>query len=606
MQGTWIRGYVGVCVLALVLTACGQSALPTAAPVPTRPAATPANTAVTSVATTPIPEPEISGSGNPVAGYPPERVKELLAENFYLGGMRYGKEKEPVYGGTAVFPHFTNIPTSDPSYSSSITLQRVNGPITGAGHFARPKWDNVFEPEPFLAKSWEATQDFTVWTFRLREDVKWHDGEPVTAEDFKFWIELSTFPPPGRRVTWVGVWSSLKEVQAIDRYTIRLVLKTPAPHFMETNFYRGVMSHPKHLAEPLVKSKAAVEPADFKWVSVGPYKFDSYAQGSLFKLVRNPFYFEKDAKGRAMPYMDGIDFPIIPDNTVIVSAFRAGRIDTTARSAGYHLLPDQVGLIRKSVGNKAWFTRFTHVAWGISLNALKPPFDDLSLRRAVNLYFNRQEGIRLVTGGYGIPGGVMVPGSYWANPDILTWPGYNPATKAQDQAEAKRLVAASGLAGSKVNLVSRDLYEYLAVFWEAQLRELGLNPSIEIVDGNIETERNVTGNFHAVVRPGGSMLPSQALTAFVTTNPQNGHKHGDTKIDEYDAAIQGALDPKERRRILWEAERYIIVEKAYYPVFWREEAVVAYRTHIKGVWVPGTSINLLNDQTFVWIDNSAR
>lgn len=606
MHRPWASGLALAGILSLVLSACGGGAAPTSvptAPIPTATkAATPAGTPLV-----PTPTPQLGQSGVPVAGYPAERVKELLAENYYLGGMKYGAGEEPKYGGSPIFAHRADPTSSDPMVCGSITCFRVNAPMGGIGNLVRPKRSNVFEAEPSLATHWETSGDFTTWTFHLREDVKWHDGVGFTADDVKFWIDLATFPPAGRRAAYAGVFGPLKEVQVVDKYTVRLVEKQPTPHLMETLFATAsILSHPKHLTEPRLAAKATVEPADYGWVYLGPYKLDLYQKGSSLSVVRNPTYYEKDEKGRSLPFLDAITFPFITDTTAIVSAFRAGKLDATAAGSGYHLSPSHVMSIKKTLGDKAWFARMPFVAWGPGLNAITAPFNNLNVRQAVQLYTDRQEGIKLVWGGFAVEGGIMVPGSYWANPDILTWPGFNPATKAKDQAEGKRLLEEAGLVGSPVTITCRDNYIPTCEFMDQQLRGLGFASKIQVVDSNLLDSLTSSGRFQISATPGGATLPSRALAGYLTTNPASSIKHGDMKIDEYHTKILETIDPAERRRVLFEAERYIILEKAYYPSWYREEALLGYRTHIRGLWIPGERGDQTIEYATTWVDNSRR
>ena len=260
--------------------------------------------------------------------------------------------------------------------SSTISTQGLTGLMTGIGGLIRPQRGDTFTPEPFLALSWEVADNFTVWTFKLRQDVKWHDGVQFTAEDMKFWIDLQRTPPKGRRLAATGDdWGPLKEVQVIDPYTIRLVLTAPTPFLLEsTTDPKAALGHPKHLALPQIeKGNVKVQMSDTNWVGLGPFKFDVYDAGSRMRVVRNPNYFEKDAKGRSLPYLDAIDSPIIPDSSVGVSAFRAGRIEGTARGSGYHLSPAHVIAINKDLKGKAWFLRTYYSGWGPGFNASKAP-----------------------------------------------------------------------------------------------------------------------------------------------------------------------------------------------------------------------------------------
>lgn len=612
MKVRLVQLFVFAMIAALTATACGPAAAPTAAPAPVAtakpsapPTAAPSGpvSAPTEAAASPVFDP------NGRYSYPIERVKELLAENFYLSGMAYGAGQEAQYGGVAVFAHRLDIPSADPMFTGTISLNGLSSQLTGKGNLVRQKRSNVYEAEAFLARSWTVEDDSKVWTFKLRPEVKWHDGTPLTAEDVKFWIDLASFPPAGRKTaSYKSDFGPLKEVQAVDPLTVRLILKESTPLLLETLASGGVvLSHPRHLAQPIIeKGNLRVQMSDMNWVSIGPFKFESYDVGSRFKTVRNPYYFEKDEKGRALPYLDAIDSPIIPDSNTGVSAFRAGRVHGTARGSGYHLLPGQVAGIKKDIKDKAWFIRSPYVAWGPNLNATAPPFSEVKLRKAVQLFVDRQEGIQLVWGGFAIESGLMVPGSYWSNPELRTWPGFNPATKKQDRAEAAKLLQESGLANAKVGITCRDNYVSTCEFMYQQFQQLGLDPRIELVSTVLESERLQSGNYQANAFPGGASLPGTLLVGYLTANPLNSVKHGDTKIDDYNRLVQTTIDPEKRRAIVWEAEKYVIFDKAYYPMWFREESVIAYRTFIKGIWVPGSSTSDNNEMATAWIDPKAR
>ena len=593
--------------LVFVLAACGTSAAPTATPSPAKAVPTPTQVAVTS------PTPGTTASSPHMTqaaqtSYSPEKVKELLANGFYLGGMQYAPGEEPQIGGTLTVSNRGDLPGADPMLSSGISSNNILSSIHGEGSLLRPKRSNIFEPEAHIAESWTSNEDSTIWTFKLRKDVKWHDGTGLVAEDLKWWIDLAYFPPTGRRTAYIGTFGPLKEVQAPDAYTLKLIMKQSAPHVLaEIMNNAAAPTHPRHLLKPLADAgNVLVSMQDANWVSVGPYKVDSYQKGSSFKSVRFDQYYEVDAKGRRMPYLDAVFYPFIPDRTVAVSAFRAGRIDGTSRGTGHHLTPDLVDGIKRSLGNKAWFMRLSYLSWGAGLQATKPPFNDQRVRTAIHLYSDRDQWTQLVYGGYGLVGTTMVPGSSWSNPDYVNWPGFNPKTKAQDQAEAKRLMKEAGVEGMPINVICRDVYIPNCEFMELTLRGLGFVPKLDIMDINRQTTLLQAGNFQLDMRPGGTGNPSTLLTAFVTTNPLNTHKHGDVQVDKYHELIQTTIDPTMRQKLTWEADKYITVDKAWYPHWGWEEAVVAYRTYVKGMWIPGEQVQNNNDMSEVWIDKKVR
>ena len=606
----WMRAFPPLLALILVLSACGPGATPTATPAAAIPTAVAPRPALTAGAT-PTTASAASANDLKVSPYPPEKLKALVADGFLVHGMQFARGEEPQYGGTAIFTHRMDIPSSDPMVTSTISLTGLTKEVTGAGSLVRPKQENNWEVEGYLAQSWETSADFKEWTFKLHPDIKWHDGAPLTAQDIKFWIDLAVFPPAGRKqATFALGFGPLKEVQVIDPLTVRFIEKEPVPFLLETMPGASAatsLSHKRDLTQKeLDKGNIKVNMSDLGWVSVGPFKIDKYDVGSRFKVVRNPYYFEKDEKGRQMPYLDGIDNPIIPDSQTGVSAFRAGRVDGTARGSGYHLNPGQVMSVKKDLKGKVWFARSFYSGWGVIPNATVAPFNELKLRKAVQLFIDRDEWAQLAYGGYASPGGATFPGSFWANPAVVTWPGYNPATKKQDREEALRLVKEAGYTNARFGILCRDNYLFNCEAADSQLRQMGLNSYIDIADTNRQAERSQTGQYQTQLGSLGADLPGNLLTAWLTTNPLATNKAGDTKIDDYDKRLSTTVDPMKRRDLVWEVEKYLLQDQVYaFPGPW-EEATVAYRTYIKGMWVSGANPLGNNSHQTVWMDQKLR
>ena len=157
-----------------------------------------------------------------------------------LGGVKYGGVvngygEEPQYGGVAVFSHRRDLPSSDPMFSGTISLHNVGGAIWGRGNLLRVKRENNFEVEGYLAQSWEVSDDFKTWDFKLHPNILWHDGTPFTADDVVYWVNLANDPPEGRRTsTWaVTLFGDMASVEAVDKLTVRFNLNNPAPNWPE-------------------------------------------------------------------------------------------------------------------------------------------------------------------------------------------------------------------------------------------------------------------------------------------------------------------------------------------------------------------------------------
>ena len=198
-----------------------------------------------------------------------------------------------------------------------------------------------------------------------------------------------------------------------------------------------------------------VAPADVGYVGTGPFKFKSYEPGVAIELTRFDRYWGKDEQGRQLPYLDGIVYNIIKSPAAMHAAFRAGQLDVGANQGGYYVSPDLIAAYRQSMGDSVYFLeRAGGETDSIAFNTLRPPFDDIRVRRAVALWVDRQSSIDILGHGVGkVVAGFSDPSM--SNPDFMTWPGYNPATKVADRAEARRLLAEAGYAnGLELTIVT--------------------------------------------------------------------------------------------------------------------------------------------------------
>ena len=218
-------------VLIMVVAACGESAAPPTSsdgPTPT-PVASDVASPTPAAASTPagdVPLPAISG-------YSPERVKEMLAQKMYLSTMSYGRGETPQYGGEAVYSNKAD-PMVDDTMYGSITTRNVFGAVTGDGGLVMYNRNQNDQFAGYLAESWAASEDFKTWTFKLRPDVKWHDGDALVAEDIKWFIELAVKPPKGRKASGLyNVLIDMESVQVIDPRTVQLKFKVTSPFLLE-------------------------------------------------------------------------------------------------------------------------------------------------------------------------------------------------------------------------------------------------------------------------------------------------------------------------------------------------------------------------------------
>ena len=213
-----------------------------------------------------------------------------------------GTEEEPttlVYGSS----DYTRInPAMDEH--GEINLLLFNG-LTGHDG------DNAVVPA--LAKSWDFDEETCTYTFHLEEDVRWHDGEPFTAEDVRFTIEAIMDPENGSENA--PNFEDVEKITVIDDHTISFRLSAPNVAFLD---YMTMAILPKHLLEG-----EDMQTSDFfrSPIGTGPYKLASWDEGQAITLEKNADYF------RGEPNIDTIVFKIVPDDNAKALQLRAGELD---------------------------------------------------------------------------------------------------------------------------------------------------------------------------------------------------------------------------------------------------------------------------------------
>ena len=566
-----------VATLALV-GACGSSEDPTAVPQPTA-------TAIPGATSTPAPTATPEGM--------------------------------PKFGGILVHAIRGDLKQkNDPMFRNAIPESEVQQPLYGPGGLLATCEDDPWSRScPYLAESFDVNADFTVWTFKLRDNILWHDGVPMTAEDFKFWADLTlngredVGRAKSREASNLGNPSS---IEVLADNTIRITLNSPIINYPILIGDPGLeMSHPKHLAEPLFAAGEDVAPPDIDYVGAGPFKFLLYDKGSVVSLRRFENYFEEDEFGRQLPYLDGIDFPIISDREAMVAAFRAGRVDTTGRGNRVWFLPEQIETTVREMGDDVYFTPVPSGYRTLSFNtSMDAPWADERVRRAISLVPDFQLASTAIYGEFSTPAALYFPDSPWVTPDYMTWPGKNPATKAADIAEGKRLMAEAGFAdGFEVALTCRSGSWEVECEWIAEeLRsKLNITMTIDIVDNSTRGDRQCEGTYEAILNGGSSnaKFPESVqaqVGPFAEVSCSSNFYNNDLHVTVLTDRILQAKTFDERVAAARAVEKYVILDKVYGITFFASPYPFATRSYVKGVPNPISNPNSMQDSTRWWID----
>nr|WP_279326072.1 peptide-binding protein [Bacillus sp. FJAT-47783] len=280
------------------------------------------------------------------------------------------------------------------------------------------------EPIPDLAERWESSDGGKKWTFKLREDVLWHDGEPFTAEDVEFTYNIPL--NKGYNGPRGSYFSNFKEIKALNDYTVEISLKEPSTQFISRTTPYYIL--PKHiLGDVPISDLGEAEFNTKNPIGTGPFKFKEWKKGQYVKFVANEDYYE----GR--PYLDSLTYKIVPDTNALLSQFQAGDINYMSVSADD--VPAAQTLVERG---EATLTSVLSASWNwIAYNERNPLFQDKKVRQALTHGLNREEIIKFVLDGNGEPAHTAgIPFSWAYNEDI---PKFN-----YDPDKAKQLLLEAG------------------------------------------------------------------------------------------------------------------------------------------------------------------
>ncbi|MCF7916865.1 MAG: ABC transporter substrate-binding protein [Candidatus Omnitrophica bacterium] len=243
-------------------------------------------------------------------------------------------------GGRLVWP----VTTGPKSFNPIVAKETSTTAITGLIFEGLTRTNGITQKvEPNLAKSWKISADGKIWTFYLREDVSWFDGEPFTADDVVFTFNQLIFNPEVETSSRdiFTVEGKTIEVERIDRLTVRFNLPTKFAPFLQA-MSQNIL--PKHILAEVVKKGEfnyfwGINTKPDELVGTGLFKLKSYLPGERIVLEKNKKYWRKDKAGCRLPYLEEIIYVIVQNQDVALLKFLEGEIDyITVRGQDYPIV----------------------------------------------------------------------------------------------------------------------------------------------------------------------------------------------------------------------------------------------------------------------------
>ncbi|HET8579007.1 MAG TPA: peptide-binding protein, partial [Methylomirabilota bacterium] len=305
----------------------------------------------------------------------------------------------------------------------SLTSDQSSHEVGGMIYDGLVKFDKNLTTAPAMAEDWTFSKDCLSLTFRLRKDVRWHDGQPFTGEDVVF--TWKTLINPKTPAPFKQDFLQVKDVEALDPYTVRATY--PKPYAKALDSWNTYML-PKHLLEPYVADgKLRESPQNRFPIGTGPYRFREWKSGEKVVLVTNPNYYE----GR--PYLSRVVYRIIPSQATIFLELKAKGVDYSSLTAMQYARQTEYPAFRKAY-HKHRYPSGAYTFFGFNLKDTR--FADTRVRLAFAHAINKQELIDGVVLGLAREAtGPIRPGT-WAYTDQVRRYEYNPEKARQLLAEA--------------------------------------------------------------------------------------------------------------------------------------------------------------------------
>lgn len=470
--------------------------------------------------------------------------------------------------------------------------------------------------EPALAESWDLDPSGTIYTFKLRRNVRFHNdpvfpdgqGRSLTAKDVVNCFAAICEKGKGDAAFWLfqdkvegadAYYDSGKRdgkvsgITALDERTVRITLTRPCPNFLQSIAGAGCWIWPQELLDNY--SSDLFRHA----IGTGPFRLNSARPEEVIVLERNHQYWGQDAEGRSLPYLDAVRVTLVPDKEKEITEFLKGRLSMVAE-----LSLQSINVLADSVDRTTGVRRFNTLSTPAlavqfyGFNASKPPFNDVRIRRAFALALDRRHLVDSVLHGLAVVAdhGLVAPGLPQYPYDLVAGIPYNPDS-------ARKLMAQAGFPGGKgfprIQLqVNNYGFGYRSVASRAQemlLKELGVAVTVSTVPAKEYYDRIDRGealfwregwvadlpdpeNFLALIYGKNAVADTSLPSSFNTT------RYANPRFDELFALSLTKGSEAERMKDLAQAEALAMKDVPLIPLY-HERYIMLLGPQVKGMQI---------------------
>ena len=359
----------------------------------------------------------------------------------------------------------------DPHYSTSSNDVRVSFNL----------FDNLTSRHPDgklypgLATEWKL-EGPTTWRFKLRQGVKFHNGDPLTSADVKYSIER-TYDPAAKTMV-ATVFGTIEKIDAPDAVTVVITTKKPDPLLAARLAFYGGQVVPKKYLESVGSDAFNAKP-----VGSGPVRFSSWVKDDRAVLEANPDYWGGKID------MDRWIMRPIPETAPRIAALLKGEVDAITQ-----LPPDQEERVAGNASTRVAGALYAGL-YVLAVNSKRPPLDNPLVKQALSLAIDRESIVKELWRGRGVvPNGPIAKGDNHFDASLPPLP-YSPA-------EAKDRLKKAGYKGEEIFIettvayVSQDkaMAEAIAAMW----KDVGVNVKVEVIEYSVRAQKNREKSFKGV------------------------------------------------------------------------------------------------------------
>ena len=424
----------------------------------------------------------------------------------------------------------------------------------------------TFKPKPMLAESWRIVND-TTWEFKLRKGVKFHNGEPFTAQSVKATIDYALDPASKSHFIAAAYWGLVKEVQVVDDHTVRFLTKQPWPNLIDSASLTNALMMPAKALKELGPAKLNEKP-----IGTGPFKFVEWKRDERLVLERNPDYWQGPAD------VSRVTFRFIPEFSARMAALLSGEIDIMK-----DVPPHATEAVDRSGRAKVRATVSSRINY-LALVNLKPgPMQDARVRRAMNHAVDVEELIKQVLKGRATRMcGPLAP----ANVDYAPAECYK-----HDPARAQALFKEAGIDPTKLSLTldtpsgRYPLDKDVSLAIAAQLQRLGIKATVVVNEWGTHLDKIKNRNTGDMFFLGwGPALHGQGTIQPLFLHDQTYSSYGNNPVLNEKIARAGTLlDARARAEAYAELQR-LVRDEAPWVFLWQQHDLYGVAGHVE--WTP--------------------